>query len=332
MTVVASLTLLPALLGFAGDRIEVTRWRGVIATGFARPRPGRASASRSRPLAGAGFLLAIVTILAGFVVAAAEAGGAAPAAEADPRDASPTGGAASSSTTRGRPPSPAPSCCSCSPSRCSACASASPTRATSQEDTTTRQAYDLLVDGFGPGFNGPFFLAARVDGAGRPGRARGHHRGRRRRPRRRLRVAGHPERLQTVADRRYLWRIIPTHLARRTRPPRELVHRLRDDVLVDGETALGTEIAVTGSGAAAPSTSPGFLGRPHAVLLRGRAARVVPAADGRVPVGARAAQGRDHEPAVDRRRLRHHGGDLPVGLAQRHHRPRARSHRDVRAR
>ena len=34
MTVVASLTLLPALLGFAGHRVEVTRWRGVVATGF----------------------------------------------------------------------------------------------------------------------------------------------------------------------------------------------------------------------------------------------------------------------------------------------------------
>ena len=31
------------------------------------------------------------------------------------------------------------------------------------EDTTTRQAYELLVDGFGPGYNGPFFLVAQVD-------------------------------------------------------------------------------------------------------------------------------------------------------------------------
>lgn len=30
------------------------------------------------------------------------------------------------------------------------------------EETTTRQAYDLLVDGFGPGFNGPFLLAAEL--------------------------------------------------------------------------------------------------------------------------------------------------------------------------
>ena len=35
------------------------------------------------------------------------------------------------------------------------------------EDTTTQQAYDLLVDGFGPGFNGPLILVAEVDG-GRP--------------------------------------------------------------------------------------------------------------------------------------------------------------------
>ena len=30
------------------------------------------------------------------------------------------------------------------------------------EDTTTRQAYDLLADGFGPGFNGPLILASEL--------------------------------------------------------------------------------------------------------------------------------------------------------------------------
>ena len=34
VTMLASLTLLPALLGFAGDRVEVTRWRGLIAAGL----------------------------------------------------------------------------------------------------------------------------------------------------------------------------------------------------------------------------------------------------------------------------------------------------------
>jgi RND superfamily putative drug exporter len=33
-------------------------------------------------------------------------------------------------------------------------------------ETTTRQAYDLLADGFGPGFNGPFMIVAEVDSAG----------------------------------------------------------------------------------------------------------------------------------------------------------------------
>ena len=34
VTMVGSLTLLPALLGFAGTRVEVTRWRGLISAGF----------------------------------------------------------------------------------------------------------------------------------------------------------------------------------------------------------------------------------------------------------------------------------------------------------
>jgi RND superfamily putative drug exporter len=31
------------------------------------------------------------------------------------------------------------------------------------EDTTTRQAYDLVAEGFGPGYNGPFILAIETD-------------------------------------------------------------------------------------------------------------------------------------------------------------------------
>ena len=32
--------------------------------------------------------------------------------------------------------------------------------------STTRQAYDLLAKGFGPGYNGPLQLVAQVDGPG----------------------------------------------------------------------------------------------------------------------------------------------------------------------
>ena len=59
---------------------------------------------------------------------------------------------------------------------------------------------------------------------------------------------------------------------------------------------------------------------PPAVLHRRRAEPQLPAAAGGVPLDPRAAQGRDHEPAVDRRGLRRDGRRLPVGLGQGPHR------------
>ena len=63
------------------------------------------------------------------------------------------------------------------------------------EDTTTRQAYDLLAEGFGDGFNGPFLItvvpgagdspeavAEPAPGAGTDRRRRRRHAARRRRP------------------------------------------------------------------------------------------------------------------------------------------------------
>jgi RND superfamily putative drug exporter len=64
VTIVASVTLLPALLGFAGERVELTRWRGLIAAGLA-----------ALALVGAGlnftplllaFPVAVVVLIAGF--------------------------------------------------------------------------------------------------------------------------------------------------------------------------------------------------------------------------------------------------------------------------
>jgi RND superfamily putative drug exporter len=115
------------------------------------------------------------------------------------------------------------------------------------EDTTTRQAYDLLSDGFGPGYNGPFYLVAQVDEeadpevleqitadlAADPGVAF---------------VTPAVANTLIAPDRdlgAYLWKLTPT-----TSPQDEdtyaLVHRLRDEVLVEGEEALGTNIDVTG--------------------------------------------------------------------------------------
>ena len=182
------------------------------------------------------------------------------------------------------------------------------------EDTTTRQAYELLSDGFGPGYNGPFFLIAQVDEEADPAVLQQITADLAADPGVAYVTPAVPNTL-IAPDRdlgAYLWKLTPT-----TSPQHEdtytLVHRLRDEVLVDGEAALGTNIDVTGQLPATVDFS-GYMSA-HAVLLRGGARAVVPAAHGRVPIGPRAAEGRDHEPPVHRRRLRRHGGARAVGVA-----------------
>ncbi|MFZ6005672.1 MAG: MMPL family transporter [Actinomycetota bacterium] len=245
MTVVASLTLLPALLGFAGERIEVSRWRGVVATGFVAV--GLVGAGLEvAPVAMAGFLLAALVVLAGFVVAPLKR------------------------EVRRRPPKPIRETFAYRWSRLiqhnpwpSAIVGAVvlvvlalpvlglrlgfSDEGNFQEDTTTRKAYDLLADGFGPGYNGPFFLAAKVDGPVDPAILDGITNDVKADPGIAFATPAIPSNILDPAKpvEAYLWRVTP-----RTSPQEEatteLVHRLRDDVLVPGEAALGSEVAVTG--------------------------------------------------------------------------------------
>ena len=159
VTMVASLTLLPALLGFAGKRVEVTRWRGLIAAGLV-----------AIALFGAGLKipalmlvclpLAVIVILAGFVVAPLPQGGAAPARRSRSARPRPTGGAASSSTTRGRRSSAVwPSLLVLAIPVLSLRLGFSD-EGNFPKDTTTQAGLRPAVHGFGPGFNGPLVLAA----------------------------------------------------------------------------------------------------------------------------------------------------------------------------
>ncbi len=66
-TMVTSVTLLPALLGLAGERVEVTRWRGLITAGFVAVALFGAGAGVA-PLAAGGAVLAALTLLASFAV------------------------------------------------------------------------------------------------------------------------------------------------------------------------------------------------------------------------------------------------------------------------
>ena len=199
---------------------------------------------------------------------------------------------------------------------------------------TQRKAYDLVTEGFGEGANGPLIVAISVPDGDR--RRSGDRRRRRRAPRRRARE-GARGRVGDPAD---------------PEPGEERGGRARD-------AGPGPERGVhaTARARSAPRRHPGRhqgdaagrpgvrrrrdrrvdrRDRPHLrssdLLHRRRGARRVPAADGGVPLDPRAAQGRDHEPAVDRCRVRRHRRGVPVGLGAVAHRPgRGRADRGVRA-
>ncbi|MGK2948091.1 MAG: MMPL family transporter [Acidimicrobiales bacterium] len=243
MTVVASLTLLPALLGFAGERVEVTRWRGIVATGFVAL--GLVGVGlKAAPLM-VGFPLAIVVLALGFAVAPLR------------------------KELRRRPPRPLRETFAYRWSRFiqrnpwpAAIGGALLLLVLSipvlglrlgfsdegnfAEGTTTREAYDLLAEGFGPGFNGPFFLATQLEGPADPDVLAGITDA----------VAADPgvafvsPPIPAESGQAFLWQVTPTSSPQDAETT-ALVNRLRDDVLDEGEAALGAEVAVTGQ---VPST------------------------------------------------------------------------------
>ena len=160
MTMIASLTLLPALLGFAGSRIELTRWRGLIAAGLV-----------ALALIGIGFgipalivvtlPLAIIVLLASIAVKPLRK----PVLERERKPLRETLSYRWSRVIQHRP----------WPAVIMGVAIlvifALPIlglrlgfsdEGNYPSDTTTRQAYDTLAEGFGPGFNGPLVLASEV--------------------------------------------------------------------------------------------------------------------------------------------------------------------------
>jgi RND superfamily putative drug exporter len=239
ITVLASLTLLPALLGFAGTNVERTKRRGLVAAGFVALTLLGVGLDVAA-LAMIGLPLAAVTLIAGFFVPALK------------------------QEVEHRPPKPRRETLAW---RWSRIVQHRPWRVAIAstvgllvltipllglrlgfsdesnfgDDTTTKQAYDLLVEGFGEGYNGPLFLVSELAEGG----------------------ARAPLSLVTqsiatapgVADvfgpfgngdgGAMLWRVVPT-----TGPQEEdtedLVKRLRDDVLPPAEEQIGSQVLVTG--------------------------------------------------------------------------------------
>jgi len=241
VTVVASITLLPALLGFAKERVELTRWRGLLGAGLAAV--GLVGVGLKFSPLMVGLPLAAVVIIAGFFVAPLKR------------------------QVRYRPPKPRQETLAYRWSRLiqhrpwpAAIAGAlillllaAPVlglrlgfsdESNFAGDTTTKQAYDLLVEGFGPGFNGPLLLVTELPQGKRPadlaavGQAVAADPG--------VEFASDPVANDPDNPTAVLWNVVP-----KTGPQDEattkLVDRLRGDVLPPIESAQGVDVAVTGT-------------------------------------------------------------------------------------
>ena len=244
VTMVASITLLPALIGFAQHRIEVTRWRGIIAAGFLAIALFGAGLSISPLLVG--LPLAVITLIAGLFWAPLKR--QLPERKHKPLHLT-------------------------LPYRWSRIVQHHPWRSLAAgtfvllllaapvlslrmgfsdegnfaEDTTTRRAYDMLSEGFGPGFNGPLIAAIELgdpaDAAALPGLAEAiaGTEG--------VRFASPAFPNATTPPTAALIQIIPT-TAPQDEATSDLINRLRDDVVPTATDGTTLAVFITGSTAA----------------------------------------------------------------------------------
>ncbi len=165
-TMITSMTLLPALLSVAGERVEVTRWRGLIAAGFAALGLLGLGIGFS-PLALVGAAGLVVTLVLSVPVAGLRR--LVPARRVKPvRE---TWAYRWSRAIQRRP------VVAMAASVAVLLMLAAPVLSMElgwtdegnlPEESYTHRAYDLMADGFGPGFNGPLVLTAVVAEAADP--------------------------------------------------------------------------------------------------------------------------------------------------------------------
>jgi RND superfamily putative drug exporter len=255
VTVAASLTLVPALLGFAGGRIELTRWRGLIAAGLAAVALVGVGL-KTTPLI-VGLPLAVVVLVAGFFVG--------PLKREVPRRApKPRRETLAYRWSRVIQRRPWVAAIAGSAALLLLAVPVLSLRlgfsdeSNFAEDTTTRQAYVLLVDGFGPGFNGPFLLVAQLpdgtelDGLDAVTEAAAADPG--------VELVSPPRPNDPENPTAVVWNLVPTSGPQELATT-DLVDRLRDDVLPPAEAAAGVEVSVTGNVAANADFSDYLSGR-----------------------------------------------------------------------
>ncbi len=244
VTLLASLTLLPALLGFVGERIEVSRWRGIVAAGLV-------------VMALIGLGLHIQPLLVGFPIAAvvlvASLAFKPLRTKLPDRRVKPlreTFAYRWSRFVQARPwtiaiGSAAVLVLIATPLFSMRLAFSDD--GNSPEGSSTRKAYDLLGEGFGPGSNGPLILVTDLEGDVDPAGLLATTRA----------IESTPDVASvsgpipnTVLDPSQktataaLWQVQPT-AAPQDAATTELVNTLRNDVLPSVEPT-GTDIMVTG--------------------------------------------------------------------------------------
>ena len=159
-TMLASVTLLPALLGFAGDRVETTRWRGIVAAGLVVVA-----------LVGYGLKQPVLMWTAPAAAFVLVAGSFVPALKRPlaPRRSRPMHETTAFRWSRVVQRRPWLSLVFGTGVLLFLAVPVLDLRLGFADegnypaDTTTKRAYDLLAEGFGAGFNGPLTLVAAID-------------------------------------------------------------------------------------------------------------------------------------------------------------------------
>jgi putative drug exporter of the RND superfamily len=238
-TMVASVTLLPALLGFAGHRVEVTRWRGLVAAALVAV--ALIGLGLEVGLFIFGLPLAIIVLLVSLFVRPLRS----EVPRREPRPLRETAAYRWSRAIQHHPWRAAGA------GALALVVLALPVfglrlgfsdEGNYPEETTTRQAYDLLADGFGPGFNGPLLLAAEVPEGTDPAAAEQVTEALAADPG--VEFASPP--VLNDDGTAVTWRVIPDS-APQDEATTDLVHRLRDDVVPAATEGTGLDPAVTGS-------------------------------------------------------------------------------------
>ncbi len=235
MTMVASITLLPALLGFAGARLEITRYRGLAAAVFIAV--GLFGLGLGAPIVGLlGVGLAVLTILASLILPALRR-------EIPRRATKPLRETVWFRWSRVVQRRPWPAALGGLAILVLLMLPAFSLRLGFSDEgnypaeTTTRKAYDLLADGFGPGFNGPLLVVSKLgDQPEVVERATAA-------------MSELPDTtvlLQTpVGSPLTMWLVVPP-TSPQDSATEDLVRTLRQDILDPIEADAGTQIAVTG--------------------------------------------------------------------------------------